>query len=679
MMNRVSWQRRGQQLRATLWCCMSVLVAGPAMAQVLSTAFSYQGELRVQGQPANGSFDLQFTPYPNPTSMAPLQAALIVENVAISGGIFSTSLDFGSTLFLGDAIHLQIGVRPGNSSGAFQALSPRQLVQAAPYALKVRAGSVTDLELAAGSVGNSALAIESVTMGKIAPGAVGFEQLAGNSVSSFHIADGSVTAADLAPGAIPPPTLQDGQVTTPKLADTAVTTAKLALGAVSGDRLADLAVSEAKLANSAVSTNKLANQSVTSSKLANGAVTTAALAAGAVGAAQVNPAQIQLRIAAQCESGLSLRGIGLDGNAICNGIDRVADATGSVGWRPAIAIRSNGRALIVHTDQSANAVRLVECKDRLCADAEATDLLAGAQVGAPSAVAVRPDGIALFALAKGDGGVLFGPGLYALTCTSVSCEDATFSGLALDAMDTGPTYVGIGMRANGLALIAYNNPGDGDLMLIDCSDTACGAGVQRTLVSNGNVGRHIDIAMRPDDRAVISHHDAASGDLLVYVCANSACTAGTSRTLASAGFVGTHTSLAIRDNGNPVIAYYDSTLAAVRVADCTTADCSSVTLRTLENHADLSGLALALRADGRPALAFGGGNAALRYVVCGSASCASGNLGTTLQSGFDLGFRGIALTHRATPDGLPVMALHDASSNDLRVLVCADPNCESAP
>jgi hypothetical protein len=186
--------------------------------------------------------------------------------------------------------------------------------------------------------------------------------------------------------------------------------------------------------------------------------------------------------------------------------------------------------------------------------------------------------------------------------------------------------------------------------------------------------------MRSDDRAVISHHDAASGDLLVYVCANPACTAGTSRTLASAGFVGTHSSLAIRDNSNPIIAYYDSTNAAVRVADCTTADCSSVTLRTLENHADLSGLALALRADGRPALAFGGaGNAALRYVVCGSTSCASGNLGTTLKSGFDLGFRGIALTHRASPDGLPVMALHDASSNDLRVLVCADANCESAP
>jgi hypothetical protein len=405
MMNRGRGQRRKLQLWATLLCCVCVLIAGPAMAQLLSTAFSYQGELRLQGQPANGSFDLQFTPYPNPTSTTPLQAALVVDNVAVTNGLFSTSLDFGSTLFLGDAIYLQIGVRAGSSSGPFQALAPRQLVQAAPYALKVRAGSVTDLELAAGSVGNSALAIESVTMGKIAPGAVGFEQLAGNSVSSFHIADGTVTAADLAPGAIPPPTLQDGQVTTPKLADAAVTTAKLALGAVSGDRLADLAVSEARLANSAVTSNKLASQSVTSNKLANGAVTSAALAAGAVGAAQVNPAQIQLRIAAQCEAGLSLRGIGLDGNAICNGIDRVADATGSVGWRPAIAMRGNGRALIVHTDQSANAVRLVECKDRLCADAEASNLSTGAQVGAPSAVAVRPDGIALFVLARGAGSV----------------------------------------------------------------------------------------------------------------------------------------------------------------------------------------------------------------------------------------------------------------------------------
>jgi hypothetical protein len=58
-----------------------------------------------------------------------------VKNVPVSEGLFTVPLDFGAGVFTGDARWLEIGVRPGLSSGAYTLLSPRQALTATPYAL----------------------------------------------------------------------------------------------------------------------------------------------------------------------------------------------------------------------------------------------------------------------------------------------------------------------------------------------------------------------------------------------------------------------------------------------------------------------------------------------------------------------------------------------------------------
>ena len=57
-----------------------------------------------------------------------------MKDKAVSNGLFTVRLDFGAVSD-GDARYLQIGVRPGSSTGAFTVLSPRQAITAAPNAL----------------------------------------------------------------------------------------------------------------------------------------------------------------------------------------------------------------------------------------------------------------------------------------------------------------------------------------------------------------------------------------------------------------------------------------------------------------------------------------------------------------------------------------------------------------
>lgn len=231
-----------------------------ARADLLGSAISVQGVLADNGQPAEGVYDLRITPYPDPTLGAPLGSAQVIDNVLLVQGAFTAKVDFGLSLFLGDAVFLEIAVRPGNQSGAFEVLAPRQELTAAPYALKPAAGSVTDLE--------------------ITTGAVGAPQILDGSVRTAELADAAVIAIKLADGAVGTAKLADGAVAATKIGDAAVTDAKLASGAVTADKLATAAVQTAALADAAVVAGKLAPNAVDSSRIVDGSIAAVDLAPG---------------------------------------------------------------------------------------------------------------------------------------------------------------------------------------------------------------------------------------------------------------------------------------------------------------------------------------------------------------------------------------------------------------
>jgi hypothetical protein len=122
---------------------VTILVIGlmVSLAQVgysapTGTAFTYQGRLIDTNDTADGLYDLQFRLFSDPIlDGSQVGPTVEVNDIDIIDGYFMTELDFGSSVFNGDARWLDIGVRPGDSNDVHTILNPRQQVTPTPYAI----------------------------------------------------------------------------------------------------------------------------------------------------------------------------------------------------------------------------------------------------------------------------------------------------------------------------------------------------------------------------------------------------------------------------------------------------------------------------------------------------------------------------------------------------------------
>lgn len=101
----------------------------------LGTVFTYQGQLRQNGNPVNSNCDFEFRLYDALSGGAQIGNTQASSNVTVSSGVFTVGLDFGAGVFDGSARWLGIAVRCPAGSGNYTLLSPRQAITATPYAL----------------------------------------------------------------------------------------------------------------------------------------------------------------------------------------------------------------------------------------------------------------------------------------------------------------------------------------------------------------------------------------------------------------------------------------------------------------------------------------------------------------------------------------------------------------
>lgn len=465
---------------------LAVLLAGLpliALAQA-DTSFTYQGELKVDGVPAVGEFDLEACVYAVPTSGAVLACSNPIENLPISDGRFTVVLDAGP-VFDGSPRFLELRVRDGDETTPHVALQPRQALRATPQA---------------------------------------------------HYA----TRAPWAGISGVPLSLSDGD---------------------------DVGVSQV------IAGAGLSGGSITSSgtlAIAPAGVTGVMLAPNAVGSAQIDPAQVQVRISGQCAEGEYFRGFGIDGNAQCSllpvAFDRVVDASLDIGRHVNLLLRDDGRPFLAYHE----------------------DIL-------------------------------------------------------------------------------------GSVRIFDCADAVCSSGTARAIATAGDAGEGIAMVMRADGRPLIAYIDATSNTLRIYSCSDSACTAGASTSLESPVIAGM-VDLALRADGRAVVVYRSATSLFMRTWHCANADCTSGSAQ--EHNTVPTGVAIVIRADGRPLLAAGGNGGSAdspRFWDCNDAACTTG----TLRPTTGVIYQAVAAMHLGT-DGRALL-LTKALGGEPGVVRCGDANCTSAP
>ena len=106
----------------------------------VNTTFTYQGNLRKNGQPVTANCSFQFSLWDAATEGEQKATTQIVNNTQVQDGSFTIQLDFGNQ-FTGAARWLQTAVQCAGEGG-YTTLSPRQSLNAVPYAIGLRPGAV---------------------------------------------------------------------------------------------------------------------------------------------------------------------------------------------------------------------------------------------------------------------------------------------------------------------------------------------------------------------------------------------------------------------------------------------------------------------------------------------------------------------------------------------------------
>lgn len=330
--------RAGQTARRTVaWagCLLMAGLLGGGLARAeVGTRFTYQGFLEDGGQPKTGAIDLRVQAFDVATDGAPISAAPVqLESVPVAGGVFTVSLDFGDSVFLGNPVFLEIAIREDAEGGAgtpsgFTTLAPRQELTPTPYAL--RAASVSMDAVAGAEIANA-----SITGADIAPASIGASRL---------VTSGSDGVQRRASGSC-----------------------------AAGQAMATLAESGAPVCIT-VATDVLvaAGSGLTRSRASNGAITLGL---------DANSGQTQVH--GRCEDGqAALSAINADGSVQCTYIDAptpvapvAVDATGNVGAFLSVRRTTAGAAIspaVAYYDSSNRRLKYLLCNNGVglnpCAD-----------------------------------------------------------------------------------------------------------------------------------------------------------------------------------------------------------------------------------------------------------------------------------------------------------------------
>lgn len=124
------------------------------MIAAQTTAFNYQGKLTDAGTP-QATYQMQFKLFDSAAGGSQIGNTVNNDSVAVSEGVFSILLDFGTNVFTGADRFLEISVRR-NSNESYITLTPRQQIASSPYSIRTLSAQQADMSLDSQKLGGVA-------------------------------------------------------------------------------------------------------------------------------------------------------------------------------------------------------------------------------------------------------------------------------------------------------------------------------------------------------------------------------------------------------------------------------------------------------------------------------------------------------------------------------------------
>ena len=584
--------------------CLLVAVASPMAAQTLGTAFTYQGQLKESGQPANGLYDLQACLYDSPVNPTALGCAPDAPDVPVEAGLFTITLDFGSSAFVGQERFLELRVRPGASSDAYTPMLPRQLVRPAPEALRANAASAAPW-----------LGLTGVPAGF----ADGIDADSGGSVTSVSAGAGLTGGSITASGTLS--------------VDTTLIQSRISNNCPLGQYLRQVNADGTVVCTADANSGGTVTSIATGAGLTGGPISASgsiAIAAGGVGLAQINTNEVQARVSNGCALGTYLRGINADGTVLCSELPGVARITtldnpaNDVGNDASLAIGLDGLPVISYFDEVAESLKVAKCANSACTAATVTAVSASIfPFAVRTSIAVGQDGLPMISYVDGAGG------LNVARCETSACTGAATISTVDDPANAVGFDTAIAIGADGFPVISYLDGTAATLKVAKCANSACtGVATVTTVDDPANaVGAFSSIAISSDGRPVISYYDFTAKALKVASCGNPQCTGAATITTVDdpPTGVGEYSSIAIGSDGLPVISYYAEVSESLRVAKCANAQCTgTATISVIDDPSAVVGLwtAIAIGSDGLPIISYTDiSSGTLKVAKCGNRTC----------------------------------------------------------
>ncbi len=109
-----------------------------------STTFTYQGQLKLSGDPLTGTTDFEFTLWDSEIGGTQVGSPVSRDAAEVKNGLFQVPLDFGANALGGGTKWLAISVRNPAGGGSFVPVLPRQQITSSLYSIQTRGIFVAD-------------------------------------------------------------------------------------------------------------------------------------------------------------------------------------------------------------------------------------------------------------------------------------------------------------------------------------------------------------------------------------------------------------------------------------------------------------------------------------------------------------------------------------------------------